>query len=321
VLLCVCVSLLGVPRSSLAQETHAKVAPDARGEEAFNKALGRLGSTLASERAEAADELGRRGYRFRKQIADVLRPMLRKDVDAVVRAAAGRALGRLGAREAVPELIEALGDASADVRVVAAAALWRLPDPQAVPALLERAHDEDAKVREWAALALGVAADARAQPVLVSLLADRERSVRLSAVRALGRVNRVESLAPLEKYLASSKRDEEEKEEVVNAVASVDSGERVATLLSLYAAAASDLGQKKRLLRALARAGDAQAIPMLRKLAQREDGRGLRAPAVAALSAILARTGDAGVASARASAAGAPRPNASPSDAAQPTVR
>jgi HEAT repeat protein len=256
--------------------------------------MARLSAQDANERAAAADELGRRGYRFRDQIASALRPMLLKDPDANVRAAAGRALGRLGVREAIPELTRALTDESPAVRAVAAAALWRLPDAQAVPVLVERTHDPDAKVREWSTLALGASKDPRALPPLVAALRDTERSVRLAALRALGSSNNVAALPPLQGYLDAA-RDEEEKDETVNAVVSIEGSERVASLLALYAAAASDVAQKRRLLNALARVGDAQALPMLRKLAsERADPRGLRAPATAAYNAVLARTADAG---------------------------
>ncbi|MET0285599.1 MAG: HEAT repeat domain-containing protein [Polyangiales bacterium] len=277
-------------------ELHAKASQEARGEEAFKSALARLGSAQANERAAAADELGRRGFRFRKQIADALRPLLSKDPDASVRAACGRALGRLGLREALPELTQALSDGSADVRAVAAAALWRLPEPKSVPALIERTRDEDAKVREWSALALGAAKDARALAPLIERLSDADRSVRLAAIRGLGRMNSSEALVPLQGYLTGATRDEEEKDEVVAAVVAIEGSERVASLLALYAAAASDVAQKRRLLSALTRVGDAQALPMLRKLSSERDARGLRAPALAAYNAVLARVGDAGVA-------------------------
>jgi HEAT repeat protein len=265
-------------------------AHDARGEEALKKALSRLSSSSAAERAEAADEMGRRGYRVRKQIAEALRPLLRADPDSVVRAAAGRALGRLGAREAVPELIQALGDKAVEVRVVAAAALWRLPDPSAVPALLERVKDEDRAVREWSALALGVAADPRAVPELIRLLGDPERPVRLAAVRSLGRINRVEGLKPLTRYLQSSRRDDEEKEEVVNSIASIEGTQRVGALLELLASPGNDQTQKQRLVNALAKVGDLQAISALRKLAlSRDEAKAVREAANQAVAAIVAR--------------------------------
>ncbi|HEY6881092.1 MAG TPA: HEAT repeat domain-containing protein [Polyangiales bacterium] len=275
-------------------EVHAKASQEARGEEAFKKALARLNSTSANERAAAADELGRRGIRFRIQIADVLRPLLLKDSDAAVRAASARALGRLGARESIPELTQALADENAEVRSVAAAALWRMPDPKAVPALLDRTRDRDPKVREWSALALGATGDTRAVPALAHLLRDSERTVRLASVRSLGHIDRQDALGALEGYLDSGNRDEEEKDEVVNAIASAPGSDRVAALLALYAAAASDVGQKKRLLSALAKIGDAQALPMLRKVSsEKPDSRGLRAPAAAAYAAVLARTNEA----------------------------
>jgi HEAT repeat protein len=280
----------GAADTSAADTSAADTAHDARGEEALKKALTRLKSSSAAERAEAADEMGRRGHRFRKQIAESLRPLLLADPDSVVRAAAGRALGRLGAREAVPELIKALGDKTVEVRVVSAAALWRLPDPSAVPALLERVKDDDRAVREWSALALGVAADPRAVPELILLLDDRERPVRLAAVRSLGRINRPEGLKPLTHYLLTGKHDDEEKEEVVNSIASIEGTARVGALLELLAAPGIEASHKLRLVRALGKVGDAQAISALRKLAlHRDESKALREAANQAVAAVVAR--------------------------------
>lgn len=262
---------------------------NARGEEAFRKALAALKSSSPAERAAAADEMGRRGHRFRKEIAEALRPVLASDPESLVRAAAGRALGRLGTREAVPELVKGLSDKSAEVRVVAAAALWRLPDPSAVPMLLERVKDTDKAVREWSALALGVAADPRAVPELIRLLNDPERSVRLAAVRSLGRLNRPEALTPLVGYLASGKRDDEEREEVINSVASIEGSERVSALLQLLEASQNDAKQRLHVVLALGKVGDAQAQPALRKLSQRDESRPVRDAAVQAYAAVLGR--------------------------------
>lgn len=290
--------LLGVQPLAVLPVVHAeepaprKASQEPRGEEAFKNALLRLASPLASERAAAAEELGRRGQRFRRQIGEALRPLLRKDPDPAVRTAAGRALGRLGVRESVPELTAALSDVSAEVRAAAAASLWRLPDPSALSMLVARTRDDDAKVRTWSVRALAAARDARATAPLIERLSDGERDVRLAAIRGLGQLDAGEALAPLQAYLSSqSARDEEEKEEVVNAVVAIDASDRVVTLLALYAAAAADVQQKRRVLKALAQVGDARALPMLRKLStERVDSRGLRAPAAHAYAAVLART-------------------------------
>jgi HEAT repeat protein len=292
VLLCVFIGTLSMraPRVSAQAEAPPVQESGSKGEEAFKKALAKLKSSDPAERAAAADEMGRRGYRFRKIIADNLRPLLLNDPESIVRAAAGRALGRLGAREAVPELIKALKDKTSEVRVVAAAALWRLPDPNAVPALLECVKDGDKAVREWAALALGVAADARATSELIRLLDDPERAVRLAAVRSLGRLNEKDALKPLTQYLASGKRDDEEKEEVVNSIASIDGPERSAALLGLLGAAGKDEKLRLHVVLALGKVGDAQALPTLRKLGTRDNSRGVRDAAAQAYASVLGRS-------------------------------
>ena len=299
---------LALPQPRVAAQADAGVTDSerGRGEEALKKALARLKAPEPAERVSAADELGKRGQRFRHAISDALRPMLASDPEPVVRAAAGRALGRLVAREAVPELIAALGDRAAEVRVVAAAALWRLPDPAAVPALLTCASDADPVVREWSALALGVAADPRAAPVLVRLLSDPQRAVQLAAVRSLGRVRRAEALAPLVKYLKDAKRDEEEKDEAVNAIVSLDGGERQFALLELLAAPGIDARQRVRLSLALGKVGDAAAIEALRSLS-RDKAASVREAAKHALADLQKR-----------SKAAPPAVGVLPADAARP---
>jgi HEAT repeat protein len=265
---CVCLSLPAASLPVLAQEAAAPAADGkSRGDEAFKKAAERLKSKDAGERASAANEMGRRGYRFRHEISELLRPLLRSDPEPLVRAAAGRALGRLGTREAVPDLIRALGDASADVRVVAAAALWRLPDPAATEPLLEHVKDADKAVREWSALALGVIGDKRAVPEMVRLLSDSERSVRLAAVRSLGRIGDPDGLEPLLRYMKTGKRDREEKEEGVAAIAAFKGDGRSVALLSMLESAEGDPEQQVRVIAALGKVGNAVALPALRKRA------------------------------------------------------
>lgn len=307
-LLCVCLSIPVLPLAAQAQDAGVAAEPEikGKGDDAFKKAADRLKSKDAAERAAAANEMGRRGYRFRKEISDMLRPLLRADPDPVVRAAAGRALGRLGARESVPDLVRALGDASADVRVVAAAALWRLPDPSATAPLLERVKDPDRAVREWAALALGVIGDRRAVPEMVRLLADPERSVRLAAVRSLGRIGDPEGLEPVLKYLRSGKRDQEEKEEGVAALASMKGEGRSGALVTLLEAADGDVEQQVRIIAALGKVGTSAALPTLRKRATSgaSDARDAANKAIAELQGRL-KSGPAGAGDA--AAASAPR--------------
>ncbi len=82
---------------------------------------------------------------------------LRHSDDRWLRGGAAKSLGRIGTEEAMPELIEALGDPYDDVRLNAAEALGKIGPAakQAVPALIETLGDPEHNVRVNAAEALG----------------------------------------------------------------------------------------------------------------------------------------------------------------------
>jgi HEAT repeat protein len=287
------VILQGGPAQAQATLDAVQAVQASDGETAFRAALERLKSTSATERAAAADEMGRRGYRLRHEIAEALRPLLHGDPEPLVRAAAGRAVGRLGVREALPELVQALDDPSPDVRVVAAAALWRLPDPQAVEPLLRHTADSDGAVREWAAQALGVIGDPRALVEMVRLLSDPLRAVRVAAVLSLGRLGDPLALAPLRKYLIDGPRDDEEKEEVVHAIANNKSPEKVEVLFQLLADSAADAPQTMRVLAALGQVADASVVARIKVYTRPERPPLVRKVAKEALAAIAGRSSDA----------------------------
>lgn len=256
-------------------------------EDEFRQILALLDSTDPTARIAAADAIGTRGARYRRDASAKLRHLLANDPDVRVRASSGRAIGRLGLRDALPELIQALADRESSVRIVAAAALWRLPDSTAVPALIVGLRDEDPTVREWCALAVGVTEDPRAAEPLAQALSDSAGNVRLEAVRSLARIGDPVAMPALVARVQDDDESMETRLEAVNALASVQSPDKSNALVRLL----DEDNQEIRLqvVRALGQVGDALVIPPLRRLAGRPGNQRIGAAIREAIAAIEAR--------------------------------
>lgn len=283
----VALALAGVPARSSAQPPTAPASTGRMSEAEFLQALSQLDAPAAYTRLAAADAIGTRGGRFRHGASERLRVLVRTDPDVSVRAMAGRAIGRLGLRDAVPDLIVALGDTQAQVRIVAAAALWRLPDPTAVEALIVGLRDSDPSVREWCALAVGVTGDARAAAPLAAALADETPNVRLEAVRSLARIGDPVAMDPLTRLVQNEDESTETRLEAVNSLAAVQSPDKANALVRLLDVADSDV--RIHVIRALGQVGDVLVIPALRRAQARPGGNRLATPIREAIRLIEAR--------------------------------
>jgi HEAT repeat protein len=112
-----------------------------------------LTSTVAADRAKAAEMLGKRGGINANDVEDAVEPLkksLKKDIDPKVRAAAARALGNIHpeAEGTVPVLIDRLkNDASMDVKLASVIALGQFGSDAkaALPDLRDLAKKFDAK--------------------------------------------------------------------------------------------------------------------------------------------------------------------------------
>jgi len=133
-------------------------------------------------RTHAASLLGKAGD---LRAFEPLRAALLGDVDDRVRAAAAGALGLIGGRRAVPDLIAALEDGDFIVRNRAAVDLAELEAGEAVdPLIALLGRDKNST----AVLALARLGDKRAVPAIALLLDDENKDVRRSAAEALERL-------------------------------------------------------------------------------------------------------------------------------------
>lgn len=145
-----------------------------------------LKSESEAERAAAVATLGKLGPEAVPALIDAL-----GDKEALARRNAAKGLEQVGAgaKDAVPALLRALSDGDYDVRQNATAALAAI-GPASVPALVGGLKDADPNVRKNAAAALGpIGAQAGdAVGALREALKDADYSVRKNALAALARI-------------------------------------------------------------------------------------------------------------------------------------
>jgi HEAT repeat protein len=234
----------------------------------------------------------------------LLRVLRSRRVGQSVRAAAARALRRIGDAAAVPGLLAALGDANADVRR-AAAALGEIGYAAAVPGLLAALDDAEARVREAAAAALREIGYAAAVPGLLAALGDADWRVRRAAAAALGQIG-----APAVPGLLAALRDADADVREAAAAALGEIGDAAAVPGLLAALGDADWNVREAAAAALEQIGDAAVPGLLAALGDADaDVRRAAAAALgqigdaAAVPGLLAALGDADADVRRAAAA------------------
>ncbi len=135
-------------------------------------------------RRECAETLGRISSADRTPLRSAL-----QDPDPEVREAAANALGELGDRTAVPELVALVGNTNEDalVREAAVAALGAIGDTRALPILLENVATAPPQVRRRCVVALTVFDGDEVEIALRRAAADRNPMVREAAEMVVGR--------------------------------------------------------------------------------------------------------------------------------------
>ncbi len=125
--------------------------------------------------------------------------------DAVVRARASLALGRVGDRDARLALTTRLDDNEPRVRATAAVAISIARDGRFVPELLGLVRDPDARVRAAGIAALGHLRAARGFEAIVAALADRDTAVACAAADACFRLRDARVVEPLGEALRDAR--------------------------------------------------------------------------------------------------------------------
>ncbi len=218
----------------------------------------------AETRAAAARALGRLGR------SEGLEPLLARlsDPEADVRREVLFALGQIGDAQARDALVRIAGsNAAAEERIEAILALGKLEGEGAAEAVLPFLGDDDATVRAEAAVALARTGDAVAASDLRGLLSDSEARVREAAAWAVGRLEAAELSAGLHALL------QDPDDGVRRAAAKSIGTQQDSTAVDALAALVSDPDWRTRaeVGRALGRTGRLEALPAIATLAKDEN--------------------------------------------------
>ena len=167
-------------------------------------------------------------------------PASRDDAATPVRAAAARALGRLGGAS-IPALAGAIHDRHPKVREAAVEALGVIGGPQVVPALAVALRDDRSQLRQAAAKALAVIGGDEARNTLLTVLNHKDPATRATVVQALADLGDMRSVSEL----AAALRDREKavRERTVAALGRLGSGEAAEALLGAFEGPDRDVRQ------------------------------------------------------------------------------
>jgi len=159
-----------------------------------------------SVRAQAVTALGR--LRAKEALPRLLERL--GDEEAIVREAAVAAIAEMEAADLtafLPQFLNLLRDPNAWIRAAAATILQRIPDARAQEALLEALKDPVEDVRAQAIHSLGAFPETRVARAVLAALEDPSPLVRLAAVRSLKRLGYREAIGALVKLLDTTDED------------------------------------------------------------------------------------------------------------------
>jgi len=189
--LAVCLLSVAFVSFSFAKPAEEPAAKQAVASDPLSDNLAKIKNKDASVRRQAAEALG--GIRNSSAI-EPLKELL-KDENTFVRIAALDSLGLLRANSAVREIAGVLaGDAQDSARQSAAVALGYIGDRSSVSDLIKALKDKHDGTRFAAANALGSIRDSAALSALIEGLKDANVGMRRSCLNAIGRIEDASSL-------------------------------------------------------------------------------------------------------------------------------
>jgi HEAT repeat protein len=202
-----------------------------------------------------------------------------------LRACVIESLGLIADKRAIATLIAALKDPHSAVRANAAAAVLRIPDSSFLRPLMNALADDDAEVRRFAVIGLGELGDRKALPQLTLLLQrwrdliDVDAALLVATIEAVGKVGDTNATAVLLPLLEAT--DETVLMKVLAALRRLKAPETGSALTRMLSDPRPTI--RRLTIDILGRSGDAAALEPLSEILRREPSHELRAIAARSL--------------------------------------
>ncbi len=229
---------------------------------AVERCIENLESPNPRLRSQAVEDLGKLGAQ--ESVPEIVEH-LQEDVNTYVRSACAEALGRIGDARAIFPLMDALRDPCSFVRRAAAIGLGQMQAKEAQGALLRTLEDSNFYVRRAAINAVGKLGLPDLGSMLAPFLETPDPRIRRTAIIALRRLEAADTVpdmvAILESYLLNpDQRDLPVVKTLVSALGELKSSEAVPVLIEVMR---GYVGVRSLTAKALGRIGDPQAAPAL----------------------------------------------------------
>ncbi|NQU22830.1 MAG: HEAT repeat domain-containing protein [Candidatus Nealsonbacteria bacterium] len=278
----------GIPQGSQVKPGKQGVPADAS--PAVKRLIEKTSSSVAEERASAAEELRELGDEAHPAIVALIRLLDDESKAGNRHTSPGRearaTLKEIG-KPAVPSLLAALPEATLETKRIIVALLGESGDPRVTDTLVTLLGDNDPLVRYkavWAVNHMEIRTP-KAVRSLIRLLQDDRASVVRAACEALGEAKDRSAVGPLLATLNDTKQDESARSSAANALGQIADHRAFDSLLEVATNTEYESGLRGSAARGLGLIKDPRALPVLQAMLEESD-RELRQWAVWALGPI-----------------------------------
>ena len=183
--------------------------------------------------------------------------------------AAAEALGNIGDKKVIDELIKGLENKKIQREVIKA--IGKLGNPGGIEPLLKIFHSEDSSslIKSLVIEALGNIGDYSASEDIIKAL--KEKKLQLKAVEAVGKIREEKAIPEIEEILFNRETDVKLRRACVNTIINIKKRESITSMFKVLKNKTVDLDLKKLIVKSLPEMGETIIKPVIKELKEDEE--------------------------------------------------